>query len=207
MKSVILGNSIVSRVNVSNIRTVAIPGLDWERAQKWMIENRADLRDTYVYVMIGPVRFTRVHKSRKEVVFVEPPYTVNDLFKFFYTELKAMNIKPVICPLYPIDFTICNEKKAKNPIMTSFYKEWNEKIKRYVIVENRSINYFNEEHGVLIPQLSRRILHRHHQRYSFRANLLTDGLHPKPVIISEWAREFAKTVRLQKEKDGLNMDG
>ena len=195
MKYLILGNSLTygPRVRVAN--TVSIPGLNWEGAQKYLLDNRGSLHNTYVYVVVGPVRFTSMHQSRKEVAFLEPQNSVHQIFHVFYTELKHLNIRPVICTIYPMIFSVYNRLKATHPIMTSFYTEWNDKIKRYCVVENREICYFNKKWGNQTPYLHRRLFHRHNLMYALRATLLTDGLHPQAVIKSEWAREIRRLIK------------
>ena len=195
MRVLILGNSITSNLNVTGATTKTIPGLDWQGAQNYLLENRETLRNTFVYVIVGPVRFTSLHRTRREVAFVEPRKSVHQLFSVFYTEHKAYNIRPVIATIFPMSFTVYNRLKARRPIMTAFYREWDDKIRRYCVVENREIIYFNEKWGNQTPFIHRRLFHRHNQIYTFRAKHLYDGLHPKPVIRCEWARELRRVVR------------
>ena len=195
MKFLILGNSITYNLHVQGATTVSIPGLDWKGARKYILENQDSMKNTIVFIIVGPVRFTSLHKNRKEVAFVEPKYSVHRLFSTFYTNRKDLNIKPIISTLYPMQFTLYNRMKARRPIMGAFYREWEDKIKRFCVVENRTITEFNEKHHNQTPFLHRRLFHRHNQSYSFRVKHTTDGLHPKPVIVSEWARELRKIIR------------
>ena len=96
MKFLILGNSITYNLHVQGATTVSIPGLDWKGARKYILENQDSMKNTIVFIIVGPVRFTSLHKNRKEVAFVEPKYSVHRLFSTFYTNRKDLNIKPII---------------------------------------------------------------------------------------------------------------
>ena len=92
MRFLILGNSITSNLRVTGATTETIPGLDWQGAQNYLLANRETLRNTVLYVIVGPVRFTSLHQTRREVAFVEPRKSVHQLFSVFYTEHRAYNI-------------------------------------------------------------------------------------------------------------------
>ena len=147
MRFLILINSITSNLRVTRATTETIPGLDWQGAQNYLLANRETLRNTVLYVIVGPVRFTSLHQTRREVAFVEPRKSVHQLFSVFYTEHKAYNIRPVIATIYPMLFTVYNQLRARRPIMTASYREWNDKIKRYCVVESREIIDFNKKWG------------------------------------------------------------
>lgn len=95
-----------------------------------------------------------------------------------------------------MDFIEYNARKCERPIRQGWYQEWNQEIKGLCVRENRKICAFNEDNKNPTPYLHRRIFKRKSERqiYTFRSNLLTDGLHPKGVIVSEWGRELAKLV-------------
>lgn len=194
MHSIVLGNSITRGMTVVGCRVVTIPGLDWKGANKYMLEHREELWNTVVYILIGPTRFTRRTSERKEVVLSKPVDTIPQMFRTYYTSHSHLHIRPVLCTIYPMNFQTYNEKQTRRPIMRGFYDEWNREIRGMTVIENRSICAFNEQNGYKTPYIHRRIFHRHGQRYSFREHLLTDGLHPKSVIRSEWAREIKKCI-------------
>ena len=195
MKFFILGNSITYNLHVRGARTISISGLDWQGAKNYIMENRESMKNSFVYIVVGPVRFTSMHHSRKEVALVKPTQSVRTMFTPFYTEFKSYNIRPIIATLYPMIFTEYNRKKARRPIMTAFYKEWDDLIRRYVVVENRDIIEFNKKWHNQTPYLHRRVYHRQNGYSALRANLLTDGLHPKHVVKNEWARELRRVIK------------
>lgn len=145
--------------------------------------------------MVGPVRFTSLHKSRKKLAFVKPKKQVHEIFSCFFSDHRNFNIIPIIGTVYPISFSVYNEKKAVSLMMTSFYKEWDDKIRRFCVIENRNIVHFNERNGNMTPFIHRRLFHRHITRYTFHLRHVTDGLHPRSSIKSEWARKIWKIVK------------
>lgn len=195
MKFVLLGNSITYNMEIGGCETVSIPGLDWCGAKQHILDNLEMFRDSHVFIVVGPVRFTSLHRSRKEVAFVEPKQTVHEIFSSFFSDDRNFNIIPIIATVYPMSFSVYNEKKAVRPIMTSFYKEWDDKIRRYCVIENRNIVHFNERNGYMTPFIHRRLFHRHNTNYTFRLHHATDGLHPRSSIKSEWARIIRKIVK------------
>jgi hypothetical protein len=192
---IVLGNSLVRRLTIPDVEVISINGLDWEGARKYMIDNRRLFIDKHVYILVGPLRFTSLHRSRREVAFCgHNLHTVHQLFAPFYNELSFLHISPVVCPLFPMNFTMYNGLTARRPIMTSFYNDWNAKIRGHVATENRHIMRFNTKYNVLAPCLNNRIFHRKKQHYAFRDRYLRDGLHVTQQILDEWAVEFQRVI-------------
>lgn len=198
MKFIILGNSLVRGLIVPDTETISINGLDWERSVKHMVDNREKFRDAIVYIVIGPLRFTTMHTSRKEVVFNDNHLsTIKQLFAPFFSNLKFLHISPVICPLFPMSFYRYNScrEQCSHPIMMGFYKEWEKKLEGHIVLENREVFKFNRKRGYLTPTIHRRIFHRKKGHYVFRINCTRDGVHVKTDIKNEWAREFERIIR------------
>jgi hypothetical protein len=194
MNSCLLGSSVVRNIQIRNCTVTCVPGLDWEGARERLLQNKEEYRDTQVYILIGPTRFTR-KTVRGEVAIRRPDNTVDSLFAIFYNApLSVFNINPIICTIYPPDLKRYNER-ARRPILKAFYDEWNAEIIAKTIVENRSICAFNADNGFKTPYIHRRLVHRHGRRWSVRTHLLSDGVHPKHSVQSEWAREITKSLR------------
>lgn len=196
MKYLILSNSIAYGLRVKDVEVVIKPGLNYQQAKDWMTLHKKSLQNTRVIILIGPVRFTK-KTHRREVVLNTNTYTdPHSTFNSFYTTDKNLNIYPILCTIYPMNFTEYNSAKCKHPIRQGWYDEWNNEIKGLCVRENRKICAFNEEHNNPTPYIHRRVFKRksERQQYVFRSNLLTDGLHPKKVIVSEWGRELTKVI-------------
>ena len=84
---------------------------------------------------------------------------------------------------------------VRKPEDRSFYKEWDDLISRYLVVENRDTIDFNEKWHNHKHYLHRRVYHRQNGYYAIRKNLLTDGLHTTPVVKNEWARELRRVIK------------
>lgn len=195
MQFAILGNSIVRGVRVTGVTTYSINGLDWEGSVKYMISHRADFFNKIVFVVVGPLRFTTLHKSRNEVVFKDTKLaSISQIFTPFYKELVWLRIRVIICPTFPMDFRVYNSLKCEHPIMTAFHDKWNSTICGHVVVENRAIYQFNRNNGFKTPLIHTRLYHRRHGKYYLRLNFLRDGLHVTDKIIEDWNVEFSRRI-------------
>lgn len=203
MNTRVLGNSLVANLRIPGVRVKAISGLNWSTAVQHLIEYRRHYIGHTVYVVVGPVRFSRRFKGRREVRFAEPNSgTINQLFGKFYKELSFLRIRPVPCPLFPMNFRTFN--LAKNDgrlICEGFYEEWNTRIRGHVVVENRNIFRFNTQHNMFTPCIHRRLFHRRRNSYVFRESLTTDGLHAQQSVVAEWATEIARVVQLSRTRE------
>ncbi|XP_067946388.1 uncharacterized protein [Watersipora subatra] len=56
MKTLVLGNSIVTELNDSSWRTISIPGADWKDLLEHIFNNVNSFRDSITYLHIGPLR-------------------------------------------------------------------------------------------------------------------------------------------------------
>lgn len=167
-----------------------------------MVEQRAELRGKVVYVVVGPLRFSTLHKSRRECVFTDHQlHDIKSMFQPFYNKLNYLNIKPIICPIFPMDFVQYNERMCRAPIMKAFYEEWNLTIMDKVEEENRLIFQFNDENGnrAFTPCIHRRIFRkrgRKRSKYSFRSNQTKDGLHVTSDIVNDWNKQFNRVIEV-----------
>lgn len=202
MHFTILGNSLVRNLVIPNVEVVCINGLNWDSAVEYMMEHRYKLREHYVFIVVGPVRFTSLHKSRREVVFRDTNIgTITEIFAPFYSDLSFLKLYPVPCPIFPMNFVVYNQRCAR-PIMTSFYEQWNRDIRGHVVVENRAIYQFNTRYGLNTPHLQRNIFRRKNGYYQFKQEYLKDGLHVKNIIIRQWRVEFERVMAIMEERAG-----
>ena len=198
MNYIILGNSLVRNLAIPNVQVISINGLDWESAISYMINHRAQMRDHYVFIVVGPLRFTSLHRSRREVVFRDTNLrTVKQLFAPFYRvqDLAFLRIYPIPFPLFPMNFVKYNSRCAR-PIMRGFYPESNKEIRGHIVVENRAIYYFNTTHELNTPHLHAKIFKRTKGRYQFLEKYLRDGLHVRNSVIRQWKHEFQRVIRV-----------
>lgn len=190
---IVLGNSLVKHLLIPGLHIISVNGLDWEGAILYMMKNRDLFMYKTVFIVIGPLRFTRRTQPRKEIILATRGLSsVYDLFSPFFTDLQFLHIRPVICPLYPMHFGTYNWKACRRPIMTSFYDEWDIEIHTLIIQQNQEIVAFNFNNHSITPNLNRKILHRLRGAFRFRPHHTTDGLHVTNQILTEWAREFQR---------------
>ena len=195
MKYVVLGNSLVRHLVIPDVEIISISGMDWEVSVKFLTEQRHRFVNSRVFILIGPLRFTAMHKSRKEVAFKSTNLsTVQQLFAPFFNELKFLNITPIICPLFPMDFAEYNSRICRKGILQSFYEEWNKELRGHIVVENQKIYRFNNNNGLPTPYVHSRLFHRSRGHYRFRPHLLKDGLHVKMIVVDEWRKEFLRVM-------------
>lgn len=195
MKNIILGNSLVKRMRVRGVETISIKGLNMESAAIYMQENKEYFRGALVFIIVGPLRFTKMRKKRREVVFCKPTRTINSLFAPFYENVTRLNIEPIVCPVFPMDFRRYNTEKCPKPIEQGWYDEWSKKIIGHSVIENKAIYKFNKRRGHITPSIHRRIFHRKKDHYVYRVSKTTDGLHITSEIRREWEEEINRVLK------------
>lgn len=211
MRSYVIGNSLVRGVDSSRWTTICLPGADWKEMLEYVSDNLGFLSNSYIYLHVGPVRFTHLHRTqnRREVALISRPVNIHAVFEPFRARLEHHNITPIVCPIYPIDFKRYNDHIAadsrqrgldRRQILTSFYDEWSLRSQQMAEEENRDIIAFNRSHDMCTPFLHRQIFTRRRGRYAFRSHKLTDGLHPTPSIREEWVRELRRITSLNRAK-------
>lgn len=202
MRTFLLGNSIVADVRDPQWTTICRPGENWEDLVHYVIRNRVRFINSFVYILIGPVRFTRLHRTRGRRECVLSDYAVGSpqsWFRLWLQHLLRDNIIPVLCTVYPLDFTIYNNSiRRERLLLEGWYQEWTQKLKSMVVVENRLIVNFNVRLGMATPFIHRRIFHRRQGGYTFRVQYLADGLHPTPQIVHEWILELRRVNHLNR---------
>ena len=205
MRIYIVGNSIVRGFTDNTFTTTVIPGAGWQRLKEYILNNIDQLRDGFVYVHVGPVRFTRVHQTnnRREVVLDERStrWTPEEMWTSVRNRLREVNSHLVICTLYPIEFSEANEHIARRNnsrlIMRAFYRQWGRRLRGMVVVENRRITRFNERNGVMTPFMHKKIFLRRRRHYVFRGNrFLCDGVHPTTEQLGTWINEIVHAHRI-----------
>lgn len=201
MDFVILGNSLVRHLSIPNVEVTAISSLDWEKATHYLMRHRERFAQKYVFIVVGPLRFTSMHQSRREVAFSSNNNsTVHQIFAPFYNELSFLNIFPIICPLFPMNFKTYNGNTCQAPICQGFYEEWNKILRGHIVVENRHIYRFNCKYENNTPHLHTLIYHRRKHHYVFRENLLSDGLHVTEEVLTHWKSEFQRVIGLIRSR-------
>lgn len=172
----------------------------------YVIRRKEMFNDAFIYIHVGPVRFTRMHRTsrRREVQLItQNARTLEQIFQRWETELLHYNIIPIICTLYPMEFKIFNNYLAGNngrQILRGFYQENNRRIKAMVVEENRTITKFNDRLGNCTPFMHKHIFTRRRGRYHFRSWMLRDGLHPRSCVVARWIRELRRITSLNMHK-------
>ena len=200
MRTFLLGNSLVAELNDPQWTTICRPGADWEQLANYVLSNRVRFTDSFVYILVGPVRFTRLHRTRGRRECVLSSFAVGTPLSWFRTwlqQLVPLNIIPILCTVYPLEFRSYNNAiRRERLLLQDFYNEWTEQLKGMVVVENRLIVNFNVRLGMATPFIHRRIFHRRPGGYTFRPRFLRDGLHPTQQIAQEWVTELRRVGRL-----------
>jgi len=201
MRTVVIGNSIVRGLRDPSWETISIPGADWYDIIDILIQRRYEFRNAIIYIHIGPVRFTRLERlgSRRECRL--RPYrelsNIEGIFERWKQYLTPLNIHPVLCTIYPIDF--CEYNRNIGGLVSShrrnLYSRDSQTIRSMTVIENRGIVDFNVYNNFITPYMHRRIFTRRRGRYVFRNNLLRDGLHPSDEVIDDWIREIRRVHR------------
>lgn len=190
-------------------KTITLPGADWQVVMSHVLRNKRRLKNSYIYIHVGPVRFTSLVRaqSRRECLFQRAEFSsVNNIFCRWDELVGRYNIIPIICPLYPMDFNVYNgslrARLGRDGVLanTADYDSWNRRIRSEVEIENQGIIEFNERTGMCTPFLHRSIFRRRKGRFCFRPHLLRDGLHPTPATKVEWRRELSRVHRLNRGK-------
>jgi len=196
MQTFLIGNSLVKDVVDTQWTTICLPGANWQEVIRYVFKHKRRFVQSFIYILIGPVRFSRLHRTqgRRECVLQEFRLsTPISIFRSWLEQLTRDNIVPVLCTVYPANFITYNNIIRKERLMLqNFYKEWNAKIKGMVVVENKLIVNFNAERGIITPFIHRKIFHRNNRTYNFREQYLSDGLHPTTLIVQEWKREISR---------------
>ena len=204
MRAYIIGNSIVRGFHDSMFTTITIPGAGWHRLRQYILDNIEMLSNSFIYVHVGPVRFTRVHETagRREVVLDERAReTTEEIWTRVRDELREVHSHLIICTLYPLDFAITNEHIARRNhtrlIMRSFYRGWGRRLRGMVVVENRRITGFSERNGMMTPFMHKNVFIRRRRHYVFRGSrFLCDGVHPTTGQLTTWLREIRHAHRI-----------
>lgn len=207
MKVIVIGNSIVRGLEDPTFETICLPGTNWYGILKYVTENIIHLSNSFIYIHIGPVRFTRLHQtsSRRECALVRAdmePITV--LVSSCRRKLRQHNIRIVFCTLYPMDFIQYNkhlQSKSNGRLMLQgLYHEYNIDIKEMVDEENKNIVDYNISNNMATPYCHKRIFTRRHSAYAFRNRFLYDGLHPKNIILKDWIKEIKRVHALNSRR-------
>lgn len=203
MKSILIGNSICNGLEQPNWTVISLPGANWETVERHIKDHLQDFQDAFVYIHVGPVRFTTMERGRRRREVVLGRSRRQSLRRFWTAvvlSLAQVGSVPVLCTLYPMDFIKCNRYYANafgsgrgHRIHQGEYGEWNERIKGMVVIENRGIVAFNERNTVVTPFLHRTVFLRRRSRYVFRSDrFLEDGIHPKPYLKNQWRRALVR---------------
>lgn len=206
-RNFLIGNSIVRGVSSNAWHTISVPGYDWEDVALYIRRRRTYFRDSDVYIHVGPVRLTRLHRTqnRRECVLkcrhLSPPEQV---FSVCSNVCATNNIVLILCTIYPINFVTYNNHLTKPKIrggprgrliMQASYNEYDFVMRGLVVAENRKIVAFNERRMRCTPFMHRTIYNtRRRRRYAFRDRLLVDGLHPTQEVREDWVRQLGEAV-------------
>ena len=62
MESYLIGNSIVRDIRSREFTTISPPGANWQNVIRYVKERANRLTNSIIYIHVGPVRFTRIHR-------------------------------------------------------------------------------------------------------------------------------------------------
>lgn len=211
MKSYLIGNSLVRDIQGRGFTTVCLPGANWLDVYQYVKDRPNRFTNALIYIHIGPVRFTRMHRTenRREVQLITTHQGSVRCNMHIWNSLRDRGIVPILCTLYPMNFTRYNNsiavgrdnnRREGRQILRAFYEENNNKIKGMIVEENREIVAYNKDNSMCTPFMHNHIFTRRRRRYCFRDWLLRDGLHPTQNIIDRWCREMERIVWLNNNK-------
>jgi hypothetical protein len=204
MRAILIGNSIVRDIVDSSWETISLPGANWDDVQHYIMNHIRHFRNCLVYIHVGPVRFTRMHKTenRREIVLPHRPLfqTPLGLWYEIRNTLQSQNSIPVLCTIYPCDFKRINDHLANSisangrrgrQICQDFYSEWEHRLRGMCVRENRMVTSFNESNSVMTPFLHKSVFLRRRGYHHFRGErFLRDGVHPTDSLSRTWRREI-----------------
>jgi len=215
MKTFLIGNSIVKNVRSMAFVTISLPSSKWLDICRFIVADLQRFNNAVIYVHVGPVEFTRIHRtrSRKECVLVVPGHRrLGDPFAIFGPFMPTLidnDINIVLCTVFPMSFEAYNcslsqhrlaSGKRNRQIMQAFYDEWGKELRSMIVVQNRLICGFNESYGMATPFCHHTIFKRRRGSYTFRKRFLYDGLHPTLHIVREWTHEIQRVHRLNLDR-------
>ena len=154
-----------------------MPGANWERILRHIHDNKNDFACSLVYVMIGPVRFTKMIRgdSLKEVIFKQPETSMDCILRDVKMLKESDNIFVVMCTLTPMDFQIYNNNIARHmgfrQIHCDSYARWNRMLLDNILATNNQIIELNKANNVITPFVHKQVLLRKNKRYVFRPRL------------------------------------
>lgn len=195
----LLGNSMVKLFSPSGFDHVEChPGADWCSLFQMIIERQEELRNSMIYVLVGPTPLTTLDKASGEVSLntdqVYMPYdTIRRILK------REMNIIIILCTCTPLNFEQYNYRCGRMPQLTQ--EEYQQITNFHVdqIIElNKAVIEANSRAGVITPFVHKSVLNRNpkNQSHRFRTALLRDGLHPSPNLIKQQEKELQKNLKL-----------
>ena len=210
MQSYLIGNSLVRDIQGRGFTTVCLPSADWFHIYYYVKDRPETFNNCIVYIHIGPVRFTRMHRTenRREVQLITTHLGSVRCNMHIWDTLRDRGVIPVVCTLFPMDFQRYNDSIASNrngrQILRAFYRENTNQIKGMVVEQNREIVAYNKNNSMCTPFMHNHIFTRRRRYYCFRDWLLRDGLHPTQNIIDRWCRGIERVVYLNKHKLAYN---
>ena len=203
MNTFLIGNSLVRNVVHDAWSTVCLPGAGWVDIILYILRDGHRFRNSFVYILVGPVRFTELHRmhGRRECVLSDFNVgTPKSVFRPYTRRLRSLNVIPILCTIYPMDFQVYNLNFTRPRLeFEDSYQQWTDKIKGMAVVENRLVVNFNVSRGMATPFIHRRIFHRRNRRYAFKLRYLSDGLHPVNSIVRDWIREIRRVDSLNRQ--------
>ena len=216
MRSFLIGNSIVRDIRGRGFTTISLSGANWNDIFDYVKDRRDYFSNSVIYIHIGPVRFTRMHRARhrREVQLLTNNLGTVESHMEKWQVLREDGIYPVLCTLYPMEFRIYNNSLAADlagrsrrrivrqgkQILEGFYDDNTRDIKGMIVEENKDIIGFNNRNDFCTPFMHNYIFTRRRRYNHFRPWLLRDGLHPSREIVRRWNNEMERIVELNNVK-------
>lgn len=202
MKVVLMGNSMVRSLKPKGFdEIICMPGASWESILNRVTTQHNYFERSLIYVMIGPVRFTKLvrEKSQKEVVYNTPQVHTDVIASHVRTLKQQYQIFVVMATLTPIDFVTYNTKLRSHQYSQLHINEhsgWTTSVSQDIIEVNKRVVEMNIANNVITPFVHKGVLLRRHGQYVFRPKFLKDGLHPSNRLVEVQNKELTKNLKL-----------
>jgi len=201
MKVYVYGNSLIRSINLTGYaETVVIPGANCDELLDAAL-NRHEIRDCILYIIEGPIRYTKLVKTNRRREMLPKPIIpeIENHLNHMRSRCVGRNISLVFPTMSALHYGIYNNyyasRKNLRTTMRSFYAEYQYHFCEQIKKDNGKIVGNNRSHHIYTPFLNKGTI-LHGRKFSYGRRKLYDGLHPHYKIRRVWEKELKKNIDL-----------